>query len=334
MNLVDYKIERLQEFKSWLNKDNEQLLELTKLAEIKNKWFTQESIWRSFEAIKSKMLDADNLNTWLSNYPVKQVEKTVVIIAAGNIPMVGFHDVLCAFVLNAPTKIKLSSKDAILMKYCVQKLMDLDITWKAEFVERIVDFDAVIATGSNNTHRYFEQYFKKVPNILRKNRNSIAVLNGNETDEQLNQLSHDVFQYFGLGCRNVSKIFVPKDYDITKLFPHFDIFKEYVNHNLYKDNYDYNRTLLLMNLDKHLANDFAIVKEDESLHSRLATVHYSFYTNEQEIQDYLIENNEDIQVVVGQESDKWKSVPFGKAQQPELHDYADNVDTMQFLLNL
>lgn len=334
MKLEQYKIERLQELKSWLNKENEQLLELIKLAEIKNKWFTQENIWLSIEAIKTAYLDEDKLKGWFEKYKCKEVSKSIGIILAGNIPMVGFHDLLCAFVLNAPTKIKLASKDEVLMKYMVQKLIDLDITWKAEFVDRLQDYEAVIATGSDNTNRYFEQYFKKVPRILRKNRNSLAVLNGKESEEQLDLLAHDIFQYFGLGCRNVSKIFLPKDYDVTQLFPHFDNFKEYINHNLYKDNYDYNRTLLLMNLEEHLANDFVMIKEDQSLHSRLATVHYSFYEKEQEVQDYIIENNERIQVVVGNPSEYWTSVPFGKAQQPALSDYADNVDTMQFLLSL
>lgn len=331
---MEYKIERLQELKALLNEDNESLNTAVRQAEIKNKWFTHESIWKSIEAIKTQFLDIDKLKTWLVNYPFNAIEKTLGIITAGNIPLVGFHDVLCAFVLNAKTKVKLSSKDEILMKYIIAQLQALDITWEVEIVERLVDFDAVIATGSDNSNRYFEQYFKKVPSILRRNRNSIAVLDGSETKEDLNLLAKDVLDYFGLGCRNVSKIFVPKGYDITVLFPHFDLYQEYVNHNLYKDNYDYNRTLLLMNLDKHLANDFIIAKEDESLHSRLATVHYAFYDKIEEVQDYIIEHNEQIQVVVSNETDLWYSVPFGASQAPTLSDYADNIDTMEFLLSL
>jgi len=334
MTLIQYKIERLQELKALLTNQNEELNNLIRLAEIKNKWFTKENIWLSINAIVSEFLDAEKLVNWLEEYEVKPVEKNIGIILAGNIPLVGFHDVLCAFVLNAPTQIKLSSKDEVLIKYLILKLKDFDITWEVEITERLVNFDAVIATGSNNSNRYFEQYFNKVPNILRKNRNSIAILNGNESYEELSALATDILQYFGLGCRNVSKLFIPKEYDISNLFPHLDQYMEYKNHNLYKDNYDYNRTLLLMNLDKHLANDFIIVKEDDSLHSRLATVHYSFYENETEIQDYIIENNEALQAVVSQENNNWKSVPFGKAQQPTLSDYADNIDTIQFLLSL
>ena len=334
MTLIQYKIERLQEFKALLNNQNETLNELIRLAEIKNRWFSTDNIWLSINAIIDEFLDAEKLENWLGNYKIKAVEKNIGIIVAGNIPLVGFHDLLCAFVLNAPTQIKLSSKDEVLMRFFITKLQELDITWQIKITERLVGYDAVIATGSDNSNRYFEQYFSKVPNLLRKNRNSIAILNGNETAEELSRLAIDIFQYFGLGCRNVSKLFVPKGYNIESLFPHLDQFIEYKNHNLYKDNYDYNRTLLLMNLDKHLANDFVIVKEDKSLHSRLATIHYSFYDNETEIQDYIIENNEALQAVVSQDNENWKSVTFGKAQQPTLSDYADNIDTIQFLLSL
>jgi len=334
MNLMEYKIERLQEFKALLTTKNEALLTHIRQAEIKNRWFSEANIWKSIEAIRSQFLDAELLRTWLSAYDFKAVEKTLGIITAGNIPLVGFHDVLCAFVVNAKTKVKLSTKDEALMKYFIQELKALDITWNVEIIERLTDFQAVIATGSDNSNRYFEQYFKKVPSILRGNRNSLAVLNGKETKAQLDLLANDVFDYFGLGCRNVSKIFIPRTFDISTLFPHFDLFQEYVNHNLYKDNYDYNRTLLLMNLDKHLANDFVIVKEDESLHSRLATVHYSWYDKAEEVQDFIIENNEAIQVVVSQESDLWSHIDFGQSQAPRLNDYADNIDTMEFLLSL
>lgn len=334
MKLEEYKIERLQEFKALLTKENNELVNLVRLAEIKNKWFTESNIWQMLESIKNQFLDKAKLRQWLESYELKEVKQNLGIIAAGNIPLVGFHDVLCAFVLNTPIQIKLSSQDEVLMKYVVEELQKIDITWNAEITERLQNYKAVIATGSDNTNRYFEQYFSAVPNILRKNRNSLAVLSGDESAKELDLLAHDTLEYFGLGCRNVSKIFIPEGYDITKLFPHFDLFKEYVNHNLFKDNYDYNRTLLLMNLDKHLANDFLIVKEDPSLHSRLATVHYSFYKSIEDVQDYIIEHHEDLQVVVSRPSDLWKSADFGKAQQPQLDDYADNRDTIEFLLSL
>lgn len=334
MQLINYKIERLQEFKALLNKENETLVNICQSAEIKNKWFTQNHIWQSIEAIKEQYLNETELRNWLSKYAVKPTNKKVGIILAGNIPLVGFHDILCAFVLNTPVFIKLSGKDEVLLKYCITELKKIDITWHANIVEKLTDFDAVIATGSNNTNRYFEYYFSKVPHILRNNRHSIAILNGKETNAELNALADDVFQYFGLGCRNISFILVPKDYDVSMLFPYFDKYQNFVNHNLYKDNYDYNRTLLLMNKDAHLANDFVIMKEDESIHSRLATIHYQYYTNEDEVVDYIVDNHKSIQTIVSNPSENWQSIAFGKAQQPALSDYADNVDTLQFLLDL
>lgn len=334
MQLIDYKIERLQELKLILNKDNESLIAVCNSAEIKNKWFTQNNIWQAIEAIKNEYLDAEKLRAWLSHYTIKPIHKKIGIILAGNIPLVGFHDILCAFVLNAPLRIKLSSKDEVLMKFIILELKKNDITWEVEIAEKLTDYDAVIATGSNNTNRYFEYYFSKVPHLLRGNRHSIAVLSGNETTKELDALADDVFQYFGLGCRNISLIFVPKDYDVTTLFKHFDKYQDFVNHNLYKDNYDYNRTLLLMNKDKHLANDFVIAKEDDNIHSRLATVHYHFYENTEEVLDYILDNHKDIQAIVSQPTEEWKSIALGKAQQPSLNDYADNTDTLEFLLKL
>lgn len=334
MQLIDYKIERLKELKSLLNKENEVLLNACYNAEIKNKWFTQTNIWQAIDAIKNEYLDADKLKDWLNKYSIIPVNKKVGIILAGNIPLVGFHDILCAFVLNEPTRVKLSSKDEVLMKFIILELKNIDITWDVEIVERLTDYEAVIGTGSNNTNRYFEYYFKQVPHLLRGNRHSIAVLNGKETEKELIALADDIFQYFGLGCRNISLIFLPKGYDVTNLFKYFDKYQDFVNHNLYKDNYDYNRTLLLMNKDAHLANDFVIVKEDEIIHSRLATVHYKLYDKTEEVLDYILDNHKDIQTIVGSPTKEWKSVPFGKAQQPALADYADNVDTLQFLLSL
>lgn len=334
MNLTEYKIERLQELKAKLNADNEQLNTAIRQAAIKNKWFTPEHSWEMIEAIKTDFLDAEKLKAWLSNYEIKEVNKSLGLILAGNLPLVGFHDILCAFVLNVPIKVKLSEKDSVLTKYFIEELAALDITWKVEFVERLNDYDAVIATGSNNSNRYFEQYFQHVPSLLRKNRNSLAVIQGDETEEELNGLAHDALSFFGLGCRSISKIFVPKAYEVEKLFKHFDLFQEYLNHHLYKDNYDYNRTLLLMNNTPHLANDFVMLKEDAALQSRLATIHYSYYEQAEEVQNDIIQHHEDLQVVVSKENPLWKSVGFGQAQRPGLSDYADHIDTIDFLLSL
>ena len=220
----------------------------------------------------------------------------------------------------------------ILTKFIVKELQEIDPNWECEIVERLQAYDKVIATGSNNTNRYFEFYFKEVPNILRTNRNSIAILTGKETDEELAFLADDIFMFFGHGCRNVSKVFLPKAYDVTTLFQYFADYEFLHHEKLYMDNYDYTRTLLLMNQTAHYANEFIMLKEDEKLQSRLATLHYSFYENEEEIQNYIIDNHKDIQCIVGKPNTLWQSYAFGKAQKPELSDYADNIDTINFLI--
>lgn len=323
------KINYLKQIGEKLSNNNNWFEELAYKAQIENQWFTKKSIDLSVQSIINYFLNEDKLTTWLENYTYKKVDKTVGIIAAGNLPLVGFHDVLCCFVLDLHTKIKLSSKDTVLMTFFINLLQESDTNWKVEIVERLTDFDAVIATGSNNSNRYFEQYFASVPSILRKSRNSVAVLQGNETKEDLENLATDIFQYFGMGCRNVTQVFIPEGYDVTKLFPHFEAFEFYADLKLYKDNFDYNCTLLLMNQVPHLANYFVILKEDNGLHPRLATLHYSFYKNEAEVNNYLDANKDEIQCTVGNLN---SFIPFGKAQQPELWDYADNIDTIEFLI--
>jgi hypothetical protein len=325
------KIDSLKTIYTKLSTNNDWFDELAYKAQIENQWFTKENIELAVKSIKDNFLNEAKLNEWLQKYDFVSTSKTVGIIAAGNLPLVGFHDVFCCFVLNIPAKVKLSSKDTVLMTYFINLLKEADKNWNIEIVERLIDYDAVIATGSNNSNRYFEQYFAKVPSILRKNRNSVAVLNGKESKEDLENLAKDIFQYFGMGCRNVTQVLLPEGYDVTHLFPHFSAYDHYADHKLYKDNFDYNCTLLLMNQVPHLANYFVILKEDTSLHPRLATLHYSFYKTEEAVTKYLQENAEEIQCIVGNSN---KYLPFGKAQQPELWDYADNVDTIGFLLEL
>lgn len=327
MTLLE-KIEQLDAWGKSILANQNDLEHLMHQAKVVNQWFTIENSQLSINAIAEKFLNAEKLKQWLSAYKTNdKANKRVGIISAGNLPLVGFHDVLCAFVLGLPTQIKLSSKDEVLMKHFIHQLQTIDKEWKVEIVERLKDFDAVVATGSNNTNRYFEYYFKKVPSLLRKSRSSVALLKGNETAEELKLLADDIFQYFGMGCRSVGSLLLPKNYEVIQLFEAFEHYSFLADHKLYKDNFDYNCTLLLMNQIKHLASEWLILKEDKSLHPRLATVHYQFYNSEEEAQEILHKHKEEIQCIVGQD------IPFGKAQQPELWDYADGVDTMGFLLN-
>ncbi len=319
---------------------SEEVIEKIATAANRNPWFVPRFVASAFDAITKEMLDERKLNEWLKKYELKPVSKTIGLIFAGNIPLVGFHDFLCCYVAGCNMKIKLSSKDDDLFLFVLKQLTQIDPTVKdrVEIVEKLKDYDAVIATGSDNTNRYFEYYFRNHPKILRKNRNSIAILTGEETDSELEKLADDVFMYFGFGCRNVSKLYVPTGYDLTQLFPAFEkSYKWLHNHNKFMNNYDYNRTLLMLNKAPHLANEFLMLVENPSIASSIGTLNYSFWHDEKVLNSHLQQNAEKIQCVVSKQPERWNvnsSVAFGEAQQPQLWDYADGTDTLEFLLSL
>jgi len=322
-----------------LSNPNEQLSAIINDERQYNAWFTPESVLKAVKAI-GKMLNADDLTTWLAHYnlDLNKPGKRVGLILAGNIPLVGFHDVLCVLVTGNYALIKTSSQDNRLIKYVLQLLVDIDSSFKDHysFVERLENFDAVIATGSNNTSRYFEYYFGKVPNIIRKNRSSVAVLSGNETKEQLFELGHDIFDYYGLGCRNVSKLLVPKEYNFNFFFESIEAYQSIINHHKYNNNYDYNKSIYLVNSDKHFDNGFLLLKEDERLVSPLAVLFYAYYDDIASVQDQIEQESDKIQCIVSAMPLQIKNqvVDFGKSQQPALWDYADGVDTMEFLTKI
>lgn len=320
--------------KKFLDKSNDKFSQVKISAERRNRWFTQEFINFALESIAKNFLSKEKIEFWLSKYDLSKLDKTQTIglILAGNLPLVGFQDIITCFILGVSVKIKLSSKDETLTKFILKELEEIDPNWNCEIVERLQGFDKVIATGSNNTNRYFEYYFRKVPNLLRNNRNSVAILTGKESDEELFAFADDVFMFFGHGCRNVSRLFLPDGYDITKLFPYFKNYEHLHQHKLYMDNYDYTRTILLMNQTPHFANEFIMLKEENLLQSRLATLNFSFYKSNDDIVHFLKENEQDIQCVVSQNCTDWKAFSFGKAQKPELWDYADNMDVIDFIM--
>ncbi|MFN8288361.1 MAG: acyl-CoA reductase [Chitinophagales bacterium] len=318
---------------------DELLKEKTATAERQNPWFTQQFVQQAVDAICNDMLQEEKLNQWLSAYKLRPIDKTVGLIFAGNIPLVGFHDFLCAYLCGCKMKIKQSSKDDVLFPRIIELLIEIDpdLTNRLEFVEKLKGFDAVIATGSDNTNRYFEYYFRDYPKILRKNRNSIAILNGQESDEELQALAHDVFDYFGFGCRNVSKLYIPVGYNFEKLFPNFSAYAWLHQHTKYMNNYDYNRTILLLNKTPHFANEFVMLVENESIPSPIGNLNFEYWHDEKVLQSKLKQSAEKIQCVVSTTPEKWEglaSVKFGEAQHPQLWDYADGVDTMAFLLSL
>ena len=306
-----------------------------KLAEEDNSWFTKDNILFSLESW-SKALTKENILKWISNISFQNSTKKVAVIMAGNIPLVGFHDFLSVLISGHSVLVKQSSNDNSLLPFLAKYLeyANNHFKGKIEFTEeKLSNFDAVIATGSNNTARYFEHYFREKPSIIRKNRNSVAIITGNETDEELAKLSNDVFQYFGLGCRSVSKLFVPVDYNFDAFFKGMYQKHEIINNAKYANNYDYNKAVYLMSEFDLLENGFLMIKEDESYSSPIATVFYEYYSSIEELKEKLKEDTDKIQCIVsnGVFDDE---ITFGETQNPQLWDYADGINTLEFLAKI
>jgi len=308
-------------------------ISLIELSQSHNGWFTPEQVYFSVQSW-AKALSETNINQWLSSYDFsKIVPKKVGLVLAGNIPLVGFHDFLSVLISSHDVLVKTSSNDQHLLKFLAKYLIAIqpELNSKITFVEgKLEDFDAVIATGSNNTARYFEYYFKDKPSIIRKNRNSVAVLNGTETHEELVGLGEDIFRYFGLGCRNVSKLFVPKDYNFEAFFKAMYEYREVIQYEKYANNYDYNKAVFLMSNFQLLDNEFLTIKEDTSYSSPISSVFYEFYENLEEVKSRLSNDADQIQCIVSKDLIE-NSIVFGQTQQPKLWDYADNLDTLSFL---
>lgn len=295
-----------------------------------NGWFSPEMVRKALKGI-ALWLTPESLETWLARYKPKG-GKTIAVIMAGNIPLVGFHDALCILISGHKLMAKFSGDDNVLMPFLLKYLVQIEPGFNDMIRianDRMTDFDAVIATGSNNSARYFEQYFGKYPHIIRKNRTSVAVLTGNESAEELTGLGHDVFDFYGLGCRNVTKMFVPKGYNLDTFFGAVFPFQDIINNKKYGNNYDYHKALYLMNRDQLVENGFLLLKEDNSLFSPVGVLHYSYYDSMEQVEKELNTQAEEIQCVVGH-----NFIPFGQAQSPGISDYADGVDTMRFLENV
>jgi len=300
-----------------------------------NGWFTEDNIMFAFETWSNILTDS-NLNKWVSSYALNNLSpKTVAVIMAGNIPLVGFHDFLSVLISGNKLSVKQSSSDKYFLPLMTKYLEHVEPKFKGyvQFTEeKLTGFDAAIATGSNNTARYFEYYFSKYPHIIRKNRNTVAVINGNETFEELSKLGEDIFRYFGLGCRSVSKLFVPKNYDFDQLFKAIFEYNDIINYIKYQNNYDYNKAVYLMSEFKLLENGFLMLKEDASYASPIATLFFEYYDDLDTLKVRLKNDEDHIQCLVSNTIEN--AVPFGQTQQPALTDYADGVDTLQFLSEL
>lgn len=312
------------------------MLQLIESSQFHNGWFTPDAIRFSLSQWADALTET-NLLDWLNNYQLKDNSKlTVGLILAGNIPLVGFHDFLCVLVSGHQVLVKRSSNDQQLIALLSDILQHLEPEFKDKIrftEEKLEGFDAIIATGSNNTARYFEYYFSKYPSIIRKNRNSVAILTGKESKEELKNLGHDIFQYYGLGCRNVSKIFVPKDYDFTNFFESVFEFQDIIKYEKYANNYDYNKAVFLMSNFKLWDNGFLTLKEDQSYSSPISSVFYEYYSDLETVFSKIKSDADKIQCVVGNVNFD-NIISFGDTQKPRLHDYADNIDTMKFLTQL
>ncbi len=301
-----------------------------------NGWFTKENIIYAFNSW-SNILNLNNLNNWTSLYNLNTNQtKTIGLIMAGNIPLVGFHDFLSVLISGFHVNIKQASTDQHFLPLIAKYLEKIEPEFQGKIHfsnDKLRNFDAVIATGSNNTARYFDYYFGKYPNIIRQNRNSVAILTGNESKSELEGLGEDIFQYFGLGCRSVAKLFVPKNYDFDKLFKAIYPFNGIINYKKYENNYDYNKAVYLMSQFELIENGFLILKEDSSYTSPIASLFYEYYNNLSDLKIKLESEKEQIQCIVGNlEIDSM--IKFGQTQRPQLNDYADGIDTLEFLQNL
>ncbi|MDA8692978.1 acyl-CoA reductase [Saprospiraceae bacterium] len=322
-----------------LSIDHDSNDELYRRAVAENPWFTVSSIIQSIDAIKNSFLDKDKLQNWLNEYNVSdaQTGRKVGLILAGNIPLVGFHDMMSVFLSGHNVIMKLSDKDKLLPTYFIHYLIGMYPELQSTFsiVERLVDYDAVIATGSDSSANIFKKYFNHVPHIVRRNRNGVAVISANDTEKDLSELHHDIFDYFGLGCRNLSKVYLEKGVSPDMVFKVIEPVRDIIHHNKYKNNYDYSYALYLMNQDKFLTNDFMIFRESPDLVSRIACLHFEYYDSRNDLESKLTEVKDKLQCVVSSEPVlDFTHFTFGQAQKPALHDYADGVDTLEFLSQL
>jgi hypothetical protein len=302
-----------------------------------NNWFTIENTKNAIKSIADYFLNEELLNQWTDLYEIQDTPETVKsvgVIMAGNIPAVGFHDMMTIVLSGHACVAKISSQDSAIMLALIEKLLEINPNLEIRVADKMNEVDALIATGSDNSAKYFEYYFRNKPHIIRQNRTSIAILDGNETEEDFLSLGKDITDYFGLGCRNVSKIYVPLGYDFTKFYDSIEPLGDIFYHNKYKNNYDYNKSIYLVNGIHHYDNGFMILTKNEALVSPISVIFYEEYQNVKELEQVISENKNKIQCVVSKNAWFEKSFNFGDGQKPKLWDYADRVDTMAFLLGL
>ncbi len=338
---LEERIDILQQLGNYLKEKDERLGAYIHRTHFNNKWFTPENQWLSIDAITENFLNENKLNQWAKNYYLDKNNspKKIGLIPAANIPLVAFHDIISIFITGNISVIKLSERDQFILPFFVKKMTEWNsnIEFYFQFPKQlsIKELDGIIATGSNNSSRYFESYFAKIPNIIRKNRNSIGIIQGDETADDFRKLGKDIFQYYGLGCRNVSKIHVPKNYKFEPLLEILHEFNSIILHEKYKNNFDYQITLLILNNAFHLNNGSIIISKNKAIQSPISVLHFEEYDNIDSLEKELNNQREEIQCIVSKiQFESMNTIHFGQAQSPTLLDYADGVDTIYFLLQL
>ena len=317
-----------------LNSEEKEMIHLK--ASSYNNWFTRDSVALALQGVRV-FLDKGKLEKWAAPYQLEPARpRKVGVVMAGNIPLVGFHDFLSVLVSGHQLYMKLSSQDPFLLDYLGRKLITIEPAFEQNIVctEQLKGMDAIIATGSDNSSRYFEYYFSRLPNIIRKNRTSCAILTGNETNEDLTALGKDIFQYYGLGCRNASKLYVPENYDFKALIECLQPYQSVISNHKYSNNYDYNKSIYLVNKEVHLDTGFALLRETEEMVSPISVIYYEYYQDNNDLKKKLTGRKDKIQCIIGDHKGNSGFVAFGTSQLPGLEDYADNIDTLKFLENL
>lgn len=331
--MIKNRIELLQKLNEYILQNNEDFQLIKNNAERQNAWFSQEFIEHSFHAITSRYLHEEALEQYTKDLQTAESTNktmTIGITMAGNIPLVGFHDFLTVFLSGHKQRIKFSSKDNVLLPHLIEKLYawDENVRLLVSSSEMLKACDAYIATGSNNSAIYFEKYFARFPHIIRRNRTSVAILTGNESLSELELLADDVYMYFGLGCRNVTKLYVPENYDFIPLLQAFKKYDQLKHHNKYRNNLDYNLAVFILNNQYYMSNESILLIENQTLFSAIGVLHYEQYSDMQTLLNQL-QSNTDIQAIIST-----NTIPFGAAQSPSLTDFADGVNTIDFINTL
>jgi hypothetical protein len=300
-----------------------------------NSWFTPEQVELAIANV-SRQLHEGNLSIWMQKYKPISRPLDVGVVMAGNIPLVGFHDALSVLLAGHHLLAKPSSQDRWLILHLIEKLISIEprFAGSISIKEQLKQVEAVIATGSDNTSRYFEYYFKDMPHVIRRNRSSVSILTGSESEKDLVNLGADVFSFYGLGCRNVSKLFVPAGYSLKNLLDVWPPYEKVIRHHKYSNNYDYNKSILLVNRTPFLDNGFVLMTASNEIVSPISVLYYEEYDDPDGLKSRIADSRSKIQCVVGLPMEGLDMIPFGKAQFPELDDYADDVDTMKFLTEL